>query len=164
MIKLGLKLDGRFKKQARLRYDKYTLEVGVLENKAYRRPLSKSKGLGELAGGPVRRKSLVLRGTIADVSEAMRKRTDFYRKPFKKKSRERQRFTEAFFKMVEGRLSKGRVATLLRAVVRTPILKGDYGRNASATVRTKGFQRFMFDTGQLFRNILARVRSGRVSK
>jgi hypothetical protein len=45
----------------------------------------------------------------------------------------------------------------IQAIVRNPILRGDYGRNNLFTQKVKGFNRLMIDTGQFFNNIKARV-------
>jgi hypothetical protein len=46
---------------------------------------------------------------------------------------------------------------LAQAIIRNPILRGDYGSNSALTRKIKGFDRFMFDTGQLFQSIKAKV-------
>jgi hypothetical protein len=56
-----------------------------------------------------------------------------------------------------GRSEMKRVQNLLQAVIRNPILRGDYGRNAMSTARNKGFNRLFIDTGQFFRAIKAKV-------
>lgn len=163
-IKLELKFDQRFAKRLQGRYDRFDFQVGVLENKAYKAPRPKSAGHGSMEGGPVRKKSYRTRGTVADVSEAVRKRVDFYRIPVrKKKSREIRKFLDAFGALASG-VTKGygSVEAALRAVIRLPILRGDYGKNAASTVKAKGFNRFMIDTGQLYRAIVAKVRVKRV--
>jgi hypothetical protein len=45
----------------------------------------------------------------------------------------------------------------LQAIVRNPILRGDYGKNKKETIKRKGFDRYMIDTGQFFNSIIARV-------
>ena len=55
-----------------------------------------------------------------------------------------------------------RTLAALRAVVRNPMLKGEYGPNKPSTIRAKGFDRFSIDTGQLYTAIGAKVRVKRL--
>jgi hypothetical protein len=49
-----------------------------------------------------------------------------------------------------------RLENAVQAVVRNPILRGDYGNNASSTVKQKGFNKLGIDTGQFFKAIRAK--------
>jgi hypothetical protein len=57
-----------------------------------------------------------------------------------------------------GELKRLGFETCLQAIVRNPILKGEYGRNSRLTQKIKGFNRYMIDTAQLFKNIKADVK------
>jgi len=58
--------------------------------------------------------------------------------------------------------SRNRLRNTVQAVVRNPILRGDYGDNSEATAEKKGFNRLMIATGTFFDNIKALViRRGR---
>lgn len=158
MIKI--QLDKRFKKQAKGIYEKYSFEVGILKDRPHNQAKDKSAGLSSYAGGPVRKKSQRSSQKVSDVSEALRKHTgiNFYTSPFtSKQNKDILAFTKVFFDLAFGRSEKRRAENMLQAIVRNPILRGDYGRNKSVTAKIKGFNRFMIDTAQLFRNITARV-------
>ena len=157
-----LKLDGRFLKQAKGIYEKYTFNVGVLQDGPHKDP---GKGLKSYAGGPARRTGVKSTQLISEVSEKLRKQTgiNFYTKPFKsKKNADILRFTKSFFDLCGKRTSSKRVENLLQAIVRNPIARGDYGSNSEVTKKIKGFDRFMIDTAQLFRRITAKVQVKRV--
>lgn len=144
--------------KAKGRFEKYEFEVGVLEHKPYRSAEPKSKGLKKFLAGPARKVSKKSAGlSVARVSFYNRRKTDYFRKPFKRRSSDIIRFSKEFFKLCAGTGEERRVLNYLQAIVRNPILRGDYGPNAPATVRTKGFDRYMIDTGQLFNSIKARV-------
>ena len=122
-------------------------------------------GLKQLAGGPARIASRRKSGlSLSQVSERLRKETgiNFYTRPWKsKRGKDLVRFIQSFMRMITqgGKLAeKKRLENALQAVVRNPIVRGDYGRNARSTAKTKGFNRLMIDTGQLFKGIMARVR------
>lgn len=158
-------LDKRFKKKVQGMFGKYDFEVGVLEDAPHRDARRGKPGLKgqdvitRYAGGPVRKaersKSSM---SIAEVSAANRARMGFnyLTQPFERKNDDIVKFTNAFFKLVFGRSEKRRAENLLQAVVRNPMLRGDYGPNAILTQVIKGFDRAMIDTAQLFKAITAR--------
>lgn len=171
---MNIKLDRRFTTQARGVYEKYTFDVGILVDRPHYWPsygplnrLAKIKApsTGTLAGGPVRKiyrgvwKGRTTNGTMASVSTSLRRRLgiNFYTAPFKKKSQDVAKFTKAFFDFSAGRGQRRQVETYLLAVVRNPMIRGAYGKNSKWTAKIKGFNRLMFDTGQLFKNIQAKV-------
>ena len=162
-----IKLDGRFRKQAKGQFEKYEFQVGILQDGIHKQALPPTKGLKSYAGGPARKVSGKSSGmTISEVSESLRKNTgiNFYTKPFSsKRNKDILNFVKAFFDLCAGRSQRKRAENLAQAIVRNPILRGDYGRNSKATAKAKGFNRFMIDTAQLFRGITAKVVVKRVS-
>ncbi len=164
---MTIKLDRRFLKQAKGVFEKYEFVVGVIEDKPHRSPLPASKGLKAYAGGPARKLSRKSYQMVSQVSEKLRKNTgiNFYTNPFKSKNNsDILKFTKSFFKLCTGTGTQRRTENLLQAIVRNPILRGDYGSNSRATVKIKGFNRFMIDTSQLFQSIKAKVMVRSVSK
>jgi hypothetical protein len=146
---------------------KYEFEVGILEDKPYRKPLRGERGLkgkdvlSNYAGGPVRKASRKASDKmISEVSKENRERLGFnyLSKPFENRSSDIIKFTDAFFDYAFGRTEEARLRNLLQAIVRNPILKGEYGRNSRLTQKIKGFNRYMIDTAQLFKNIKADVK------
>lgn len=184
MAGVQLKLDRRFYKQAKGVYERYQFDVGVLQDKNHKYPLSKGaaikrlekKGAGvsdltkylftTLAGGPARRLGKKSPQSVAQVSEDLRKRTgiNFYTKPFRSKgNRDILKFVRRFMEVCSGRGQVRQLENLLQAIIRNPIVRGDYGGNSDATAKSKGFNRFMIDTGQLFKAIVAKVKVRNVS-
>jgi len=162
---MKLSLDKRFKKNVRGRFTKYTFDVGVLQDAPHRAALRGKAGqkgkdvLTEYAGGPVRKAGRKSYSSISEVSERLKKFLGFnyLTKPFQKKGSDIIKFTNEFFKLAFGRSQKKRVENLLQAVVRNPMLRGDYGSNSKLAQAIKGFDHLTIDTGQLFRAIKARV-------
>lgn len=190
MATVTLRIDGRFKKQLRATIGRYTADAGFLEDKPHKKPITRqgarkaawkkagskvvspraAVNLGTYktyAGGPARRTGRGTNGTIQSVSEDLRRRTgiNIFTAPFKTpKNKELVRFANKFLQRLfrPSKISQRQVENLLTAIVRNPIVRGDYGRNSRATVKIKGFNRFMIDTAQMVRNIKGRLnRRGR---
>jgi hypothetical protein len=164
---MDLKIKPGFQKRVEGIFGKYDFQVGVLEDGAHREPKRGKRGLkgadvlSSYAGGPIRKKSTTAGAlTISEVSEANRLRlgVNYLTEPFKKKSSDIIQFSQAFFKLAFGRGEKKRAENLLQAIVRNPILRGDYGHNSKLTQKIKGFDRKMIDTAQLFKAIKAMCR------
>lgn len=161
MSRVTIKLDRRFSKVVKGTYEKYRFEVGVLEDGPHKMPLPAKKGLKVVAGGPARKQSQVTSGlSLSDVSKEVRENTgvNYLTAPFKKKNSDIIKFTKSFFDYCQGRTQRKRCENLLQAIVRNPITRGDYGSNSPVSVKIKGFDRIMVDTGQLFKAIRARVK------
>jgi translation initiation factor 1 (eIF-1/SUI1) len=166
-----LSLDKRFKKNLSGRFGKYSFEVGVLEDSVHRDPKRGARGQGgqdvisAYAGGPIRKAGRSGAKTVTEVSKANSERLGFnyLTEPFKKKTSDIIKFSNEFFKMAFGKSEKKRCENLLQAIVRNPILRGDYGSNSALTQKIKGFDRGMIDTAQLFKALKAKctIRGGK---
>jgi hypothetical protein len=170
---LNIRLDKRFKKNVVGRFGKYQFEVGVLQDGPHKNPKKGARGAGgkdvisSYAGGPVRKTSRQVGPlTLSEISAANRAHLGFnyLTKPFEKTTSDIIKFTKEFFRLAFGKSEKRRAENLLQAIVRNPILRGDYGSNSSLTRKIKGFDRKMIDTAQLFKNIKAvcKIRGPRV--
>lgn len=166
---MKIELDKRFVKKLQGRFGKYNFEVGVLDDKPYVDPRRGERGLKgadvitQYAGGPIRKKSRSQSGLmISDVSRLNRERLgiNYLSEPFKGKGKNADliRFTREFFKLAFGRSEKKRCENMLQAIVRNPILRGEYGANSPTTQKIKGFNRPMIDTAQLFKSLKALCR------
>ncbi len=162
-----IQLDKRFQKRVQGMFGKYDFQVGVLDDAPHydaargKRGLKGQDVISRYAGGPVRKidRSRKDNGlTIAQVSKENRERLGFnyLTKPFEKRSSDIIKFSNEFFKLVFGRSQQKRAENLLQAIVRNPILRGEYKRESPLTQIIKGFSRPMIDTGQLFKAIKAK--------
>lgn len=159
-------LSGSFLKSLSKSIEGYEFEVGVLKDKPHRFPIESPlfgpPNLKEYAGGSIRPTSKIASDlTIGDVLVENMKRLNInlLLEPFQNPESELNQFTTAFLRFAAGK--KGtlrRVENLLQAVVRNPILRYEYGKNKSVTADNKGFDRHLFDTGQMFKAIIARAK------
>lgn len=165
-----IRLERGFRRRIEGRFSRFEFHVGVLQDAPYKEPARGKRGLkgkdviSSYAGGPVRRKTRQDSGkSISDVSEENRKRLGFnyIRRPFHRRTSDIIRFSNQFFKLAFGRSTVKRAENLLQAIVRNPILRGDYGSNSPLTQKIKGFDRFMIDTAQLFKALRARIKERR---
>jgi hypothetical protein len=165
----AIRLDRGFRRRLEGRFGKYQFEVGVLKDGPHYKPqdsgamsqFGMSDNLKSYAGWPARKQTREASElSLADISEANRERLGFnyIRKPFKQRSSDIIKFSDGFFKLAFGRGKLRRVENLLQAIVRNPILRGDYGMNTRATADIKGFDRLMIDTAQLFKSLKARIK------
>jgi CHAD domain-containing protein len=152
-----IQLDQRFQKKLKARFGKYDFEVGILKNVPHKKAVYGS--VKNFHGGPARRTGAKAKNTVRQVSHWFRQRTNYLRAPFheSRKNDDIIRFTKEFFKMAFGKSEPTRLRNLVQAIIRNPILRRDYGPNKMSTVRKKGFDRYGIDTGQLFKNITAKV-------
>lgn len=163
-MKLGsIKLARPIDQVLKGKIEPYAFEVGILQDGPHKAAASKKKGLKNYAGGPARKLSQRVDGTMSEVSASVRKQTgvNYLTVPFKNRNDDAVKMLRGFMDLVfnEGKVSKKkRLENLIQAVVRNPILRGTYGRNKKVTAEIKGFNRKMIDTSQLFKAIKARVR------
>lgn len=155
----GKKLQGRI--------ERYEFEVGVLEDEDHYQPVDTGRfeeaDLRTYAGGNIRRTSRVKSGLTKGqvlVENMKRLNINLLLRPFQEQNSEIMKFTEYFLKFVVAKKGSSirRIENLLQAIVRNPILRQEYGGNSSATADAKGFDRHLFDTGQMFKAIRARAK------
>src|SRR5690606_5512467 len=122
-----IRLDRRFSKTVRARYENYEFDVGVLQDGPHKSALSSARGLKSVAGGPARKTGRSSYQSIAAVSESLREKTgiNFYTEPFRaKKNQDILKFTRAFLSHAGGKPRLNQVKNLLQAIVRNPITRG----------------------------------------
>jgi len=159
------KIDNRFVSKMKGRIDKYDFEVGIFDSTPRKQAKPKSKGFKNLAGGPARKTGKTTSNTNQSVAKRLRLKykVNIFRKPFKNKNNsDLKRVINLMIKLffsdgIGNASSEARLKNALQALVRNPILRGDYGNNSPKTVRNKGFNRFMIDTGQMFKSIKAKI-------
>lgn len=164
-----MKLDlGRgWQKKLKGQVEQYDFEVGIFDETIHKNPVEHSlfgqPNLTTYAGGPVRRTSREAGNlTVGQVliNNMERLNINLLLRPFQERNSELLKFTDYFVRLALKRpgISIKRVENLLQAIVRNPILKQEYGPNSSQTADAKGFNRNLFDTGQMFKAIRARVK------
>jgi Tfp pilus assembly major pilin PilA len=136
----------------------YSFEVGVLQNepkKTRKKGSSKSfAGLKVSASGKVSPKV-----SLAEVAKYTDNKFKWLKKPFKlANNKDVINVVKELSKQVFGKKSidNKRLENAVQAVIRNPILRGDYGNNAASTIKAKGFNKLGIDTAQLFKSIKAK--------
>jgi len=163
---LKLEMGKSWTRKLQGRIEKYEFEVGVLDDKVHMDPVVQGRfeepQLKNYAGGPVRRTSRQAGNqTVGEVLVANMQRLNInlLLRPFQERNSDILKFTTEFLKLVtSGKSSIKRLENLLQAIVRNPILKQEYGKNTPGAADAKGFNRHLFDTGQMFKGIRARVK------
>lgn len=153
-------------KKVKRKIDGYEFEVGILQDKPHYDPvyhgLFEEPSLSKYAGGPIRDKSNQLgpltTGQIL-IKNMERLQRNILLEPFRKKNSDILAFTSYFLKFIFSKpgVNPNRLTNLLQAIVRNPILRKEYGNNSRATIENKGFDRHLFDTGEMFKSIKAKV-------
>lgn len=145
---------------------KYKFQVGILENKRHYLPaegdtyLTKGQNVWyNYAGLKLRRpSSFKYSGTLYQVARDMDAAYKWLRKPFLLQSNaDLLSVIQFVVDNMNGKDTRQRLINAIQAVVRNPILRGAYGKNSARTAKKKGFNKLLMDTGQLFKNIKARL-------
>lgn len=140
--------------------------VGVLQDGDHKEAKDKNQGLTALnekvfLNGWARRTSNIIDGSLQDIGGKLQDQFFWLSKPFadgNEKQKEIQNFARNYLAEVQkNKISVNRMKNLVQAIVRNPILRGDYGSNGDLTFIKKGFDRVMIDTGQFFNSIKAAV-------
>lgn len=163
---MKMNLGSSWSKKLQSRVNNVEFEVGVLDDKPHMAPIEQrlfeTPQLRTYAGGPVRKTSRKPSGVATSqvlIDNMERTNHNFLLEPFQKKNSEIMKFTRYFLQYIVGKpgASIKRIENLLQAIVRNPILNQEYGKNTSTTADNKGFDRHLFDTGQMFKSIRARM-------
>lgn len=155
---MKIEISKSFANKLKGRIERYEFEVGILQDKTRYLP---TEEIRQYAGGPVlkqaRQKSEQTNSQV--LKENMKRlNINLLARPFQETSSEIIRFTKEFLRMATGsKVSNKRIENLLQAIVRNPILRQEYGENSASTADLKGFSRHLFQTGQMFKAITAKV-------
>lgn len=170
MTEVEFKLEKGIATKLKGRYQGHSLLTGVLNSKyhyaAQRWKPSKPENMKTFLGGKARKQTNVIDGKMKDIFIEAQNTVgvNLLSAPLKqKKSKDIMSLLNWFFKMVQGSNSAiKRLENALQALIRNPILRGDYGGNTELTAKIKGFDRLFIDTGQVFKNITAKVAKKKV--
>lgn len=140
------------------RIGNYEFEVGILKDQS--KAIPNRKSTAKYAGLDVSAvKKRDKRVSLAYVAGRMQKKFGWLTRPFKiKQNVDVGRVVKEIAKQVFSKNSTNnkKLENAVQAVVRNPILRGDYGKNSREAEAAKGFDKLGIDTGQFFKNIKAR--------
>lgn len=136
----------------------YNFEVGILQNEP--KKLGKKNSTKNFAGLTISATGKVsTKVSLVEVAKYNDQKFGWLKKPFKEKNnREVLAVVKEISSQVFGKksLDNRRLENAVQAVIRNPILRGDYGDNAPATIKFKGFNKLGVHTAQLFKAIKAK--------
>ena len=155
-----MKITSNIAKKMQKQIGNYNFEVGILQDSKKRlRKKGATKtfaGLTISASGKQSPKTSLV--YIAKVLEKYHFK--WLTRPFKVKglNEDVKRVVNEIAAQVFGKKSADnkRLENAVQAVIRNPILRGDYGKNMTATIKAKGFDKLGVDTGQFFKAIKAK--------
>jgi len=137
----------------------YKFEVGILKDEP--KKLANHKASANYAGMKVSgSKGRSSKLSVAEVAKYTDKRFKWLKKPFTEKGNKevievvKELSKQAFGK---GSKDKKRLENAVQAVIRNPILRGDYGQNKTSTAKAKGFNKLGIETAQMFKSIKAKI-------
>lgn len=138
-----------------IQLDKYQVDLGILKDEPKKLPIyGKFK---TFAGQRLLQQGKATKGSLVDVAIDLDNRFKWLRKPFAEpKNKEVAQVVNDIVKCMNGRADKQRVLNGMQAIIRNPILRGDYGKNSQKTAKEKGFNKLLMATGQFFKAIRAK--------
>lgn len=136
----------------------YKFEVGILSNapKKMRKKGTTKNFAGLKVSGSGKASQKV---SLAQVAKFTDNRFKWLKKPFTlKENKDVLNVVKEIAAQVFGKKSvdNKRLENAVQAVIRNPILRGDYGNNAISTIKQKGFNKLGIDTAQMFKAIKAK--------
>lgn len=154
---MELKINNLSKRLA-FKLEKYEVEVGLLSDKKRNKPIFGQ--YKSYAGKTLLREGGVSTGaSLVEVAEYLDKHYKWLRKPFLiAKNKELVTVLNDIVKDMNGQDLKKRILNGFQAVVRNPILRGEYGFHSAKWAKKKGFNHLMMMTGQFFKNVNARFK------
>lgn len=154
---MELQINNLSKKLA-FKLDKYQVEVGLLSDKVRKKP--KFGKFKNYAGKTLLQEGGISKGAkIVELAEILDKKYKWLRKPFLlKNNKEVVLVLNDIVKDMNGQDLKQRILNGFQAVVRNPILRGEYGFHSSKWAKKKGFNQLLMMTGQFFKAIQARFK------
>lgn len=166
---MKLELEKTWGRRLKGQIEKFDMQVGILEDKPHRNAayhgITEEPKLKSFAGGPARKLG---QGSSKNIGEILidnmkRLNINLLAHPFKDENSDILAFTDYFIRSIFTKSkSMRRLENLLQAIVRNPILRQEYGPNKKLTADSKGFNRHLIDTGQMFKAIRAKVVRKRV--
>lgn len=136
----------------------YKFEVGILQDEP--KKMRKKGGTKSFAGLTVSASGKTSQKvSLAEVARYNDNRFKWLKKPFKlAQNKDVLEVVKELSGQVFGKkaVNNKRLENAVQAVIRNPILRGDYGSNKASTIKAKGFDKLGIDTAQFFKNIKAK--------
>jgi hypothetical protein len=154
-----MKITSEISKTISRKIGYYNFEVGILDSQ--QKKIANHKASANYAGMKVSgSKGRSSKLSLADVAKYTDKNFGWLKRPFKtKENKDVGRVVKELAKqtIAEGSKDKKRLENAVQAVIRNPILRGDYGQNKTSTAKAKGFNKLGIETAQMFKFIKAKI-------
>lgn len=146
---------------------KYQFRVGILQNKQHYAPTRGdtylTKGLKQWRFDPslglnVLQQGRKVDGTLVGIARELDTKYHWLTRPWAtQKNADVRNVINLIVRTMAGKDTMQRIVNSVQAVVRNPILRGDYGTNSARRAKQKGFNKLLIATGQFFKNIKAEL-------
>lgn len=161
MFKIEIKLPDNLLEKEIDEFESQRVQVGVLDKaKMASIPRSRKKGLSRIKGTSYPRRKIHKKSKILTVTKLAEYMDEYYGfisdAPLVPSNTDLIKVTNELIKIFNGDLDPRRVENAAIAIIRNPIIRMDYGRNAASTEKEKGFNRPLVDSATLFNNITAK--------
>ena len=144
-----------FEEKLRKSIEGYEFEIGILANEPHYKAANDKSSY---AGSDRRLVTRTAEKGMQELGGELETRFSWLSRPFMEWSRDMYVFAEEYLKSLSAKdFNVRRVENYAQAIVRNPILRGDYGSNTEFTAQKKGFNHLLWDTAQFFKAIKARL-------
>lgn len=145
------------KREITRRLGSYQIEVGALTDKPERIAKKERK---RFFGGPANKAGKNSGTTVRAVLKRMDAAFNLLLAPWSNPSNKNVALVlkEVISDMNKSHGDNKRIENAALATVRGPILRGEYGSNSPETIKQKGFDRLLINTGTMFSAIKARLK------
>jgi hypothetical protein len=167
-VKTGVKfkvVTNSLVRQLKQEIEGYNFDVGILDDKPHKRAsftVSANVFAGQEFKTLKQSKKTDAKST-GEIAKYLDRKYHWLRKPWKnEKNVDVLKVIHDYIDFLYGKnKNTNAFKNVLQAVVRNPILRGDYGSNTASTQNRKGFNKPMIMTGQFFKLIKAVIRRKR---
>lgn len=145
------------KREIMRRMGSYEIEIGALTDRPERTPKKERKNF---FGGYANKAGKEADTTVRAVLQKMDAAFNILLAPWSNPSNKNVALVlkEVILDMNKSHGDNKRIENAALAVVRKPILKNEYGHNSPQTIKSKGFDRLLINTGTMFSSIKARLK------
>lgn len=149
MLKFEISYKDLYKKLKK-DIEKNIYQVGILNDKFEKKPLNKKFGFSKVEGFQVRKNYGNLNIKISEVAGNLQNKYKWLDLPFLK------RFKDICKCLCDNIFNKENINKKLANIFKIGIKNKEFGKNKTSTIKNKGFDHLMVDTGTFYKNIISK--------